>query len=227
MITGLGATTSVVYKPLTDGAVYTKDTTGVYPVIDVQAPLYVVSQVSSSNGIGGTYVSNYRYVGAKSHLTGGGFLGFRETTSTDAQTGIVSKTTYRQDYPYQGLPLSAEKRTSTNVLLNSVSNTWAFATNSAWSAQYHVPQLTQSVESSYELTGTLISTVTTCNSYDGYGNPTYIGVWTTTTAAGINCAAPPAKTGLYVKETVNLYTNDLVNWYLGRLTSATVTSTTP
>jgi hypothetical protein len=209
---GLGATTAITYKPLTDASVYTKEATGVYPVVDVQAPMYVVSQVSSSNGVGGNYVSNYSYVGAKSHLSGGGFLGFRQTISTDAQTGIVSTTTYRQDYPYQGLPLTAEKRTAGGVLLNSVANTWTAATNPAWSSQYHAPQLGQSVESSYELNGGLISLVTTATTYDAYGNPTSIKVST-----------PDG----YSKTTTNTYINDTVNWYLGRLSNAAVVSATP
>ena len=212
--TGLLAETAITYKAISDTTVYTKETTGVYPVRDLNTnvPLYVVYLVSSSNGIGGYYSSYYTYTGGKSHLTGGGFLGFRQTLSIDAQTDIRSTTTYRQDYPYQGLPLTAEKRTSGGTLLNSVTNTWAFDSNAGWSAQYHAPKLTQSVESSYELTGTLISTVTTGNTYDGYGNPTQI---TVSTGDG------------YSKTTVNTYTNDTVNWYLGRLTNATVTSTTP
>jgi hypothetical protein len=210
---GLGATTTITYKPLTDGTVYTKDSTGIYPATDIQAPMYVVSSVSSSNGIGGTYSSTYNYVGAKSHLTGGGFLGFRETANTDVKTGIISTTTYHQDYPYHGLPLTAEKRTATGVVLNNVSNTWTSSGNAAWSAQYHAPQLTQSVESSYELSGGLISTVTTNTVYDGYGNPTAI---TVSTPDG------------YSKTTTNTYQEpDLLRWYLGRLTSATVSSTKP
>jgi hypothetical protein len=31
----------------------------------------------------------------------------------------------------------------------------------------------------------------------------------------------------FSKTTTNTYTNDATNWYLGRLTGATVTSTTP
>ncbi|MDO9054719.1 MAG: toxin TcdB middle/N-terminal domain-containing protein, partial [Gallionella sp.] len=209
--TGLNAITTIDYKPLTNSTVYTKDNNAVYPLVDIQAPMYVVSSVSSSNGIGGNYVSNYNYVGAKSHMTGGGFLGFRQTINTDAQ-GIKSTTTYRQDYPYQGLPLTAEKRTSSGVLLNSVANTWTATTNPAWSPQYHASQIGQSVESSYELTGGLISTVTTSNVYDGYGNPTSI---TVSTPDG------------YSKTTTNTYVNDLANWYLGRLINATVSSTAP
>jgi len=209
---GLGASTAIAYKPLTDATVYTKESTATYPLVDIQAPLYVVSSVSSSNGVGGDYVSNYRYTGAKSHLTGGGFLGFRQTVNTDPQTGIVSTTTYRQDYPFQGLPLTAQKQTATGVVLNNVSNTWASTVNAAWSAQYHAPQLTQSVETSYELTGGLISTVTTGTTYDAYGNPTVI---TVSTPDG------------YSKTTTNTYVNDTGNWYLGRLTNATVSSTKP
>jgi len=211
---GLGAATTFSYRALSDASTYTPESGLLFPVKEVGSSvgIHVVSSVSSSNGIGGYYTSNYSYVGGKSHLTGGGFLGFRQTVSTDAQTGIVSKTTYRQDYPYQGLPSSAEKRTSGGTLLNSVTNAWSFATNPAWAAQYHVPQLTQSVESSYELTGALISTVTTGTTYDAYGNPTQIAV---STGDG------------YSKTTVNTYTNDTANWFLGRLTNATVTSTTP
>ncbi|MDO9054717.1 MAG: toxin TcdB middle/N-terminal domain-containing protein [Gallionella sp.] len=214
--TGLGAATAMTYRTIADTSVYTKETTGVYPVRDLNTnmALYLVSSVSSSNGIGENYVSNYSYVGAKSHITGGGFLGFRQTINTDAQ-GIKSTTTYRQDYPYQGLPLTAEKRTSSGVLLNSVANTWTATTNPAWSPQYHASQIGQSVESSYELTGGLISTVTTSSVYDAYGNPTSI---TVSTPDG------------YSKTTVNTYDSTpttLANWYLGRLINATVSSTAP
>ena len=214
IINGLGATTAISYKPLTDATVYTKDLTSVYPVMDFQAPMYVISSASSSNGIGSNYTSNYNYVGAKSHLTGGGFLGFRQTISTDAQTKIVNTTSYRQDYPYHGLPLTAQKNTSAGVVINNVSNTWVSSVNTAWSAQYHVPQLTQSVESSYELSGGApITTVTTNTTYDTYGNPTVINV---STQDG------------YSKTITNTYVNDTtVNWYLGRLTRTTVSSTQP
>lgn len=68
------------------------------------------------------------------------------------------------------------------------------------------------MESSYELAGSPISTITTANTFDAYGNPTQISV---STGDG------------YSKTTVNTYTNDTANWFLGRLTNATVTSTTP
>jgi hypothetical protein len=233
----------LTYTPLTNSSVYTKYATAIYPVQDIQSPMYVVSSVSSSNGIGGTNVTNYNYVGAKSHLRGGGFLGFRQMKTTDAQTGISTTTTYGQGatcvatgqadsaYPYclynRSLPLSMERRTSGNGLLTQIINTWDNGLNTAVSPQYHAPTLKQKVESTYELassgTGAPIVTTTSCNTYDGYGNPTTLAVW----SAAVDCAALPAKTGKHVKETSNSYTNDLVNWYLGRLTGSVITNTTP
>lgn len=131
---GLGATTAIAYAPLSSAYIdYTKEATAAYPVVDIQGPIFVVTQVLGSNGVGGDYVSNYSYVGAKAHAKGGGFLGFRVVNSTDAQTGIKSATTYSQDYPHQGLISAVEKRTAAGALLNQAGNTWTFGTNPAWS----------------------------------------------------------------------------------------------
>ncbi|MDO9427365.1 MAG: VCBS repeat-containing protein, partial [Methylobacterium sp.] len=53
-------------KPLTDSSTYTKDISpnaSVYPKLDVQAPIYVVSSVSQTNGVGGTTTTTYKYGG--------------------------------------------------------------------------------------------------------------------------------------------------------------------
>src|SRR2546425_501206 len=82
----------MISTPLTDGSVYAQDVDGSWPVRDVkqQGPLYVVSAVSSSDGIGGSRATNYFYRGAKAHLKGGGFLGFRQIEATDTGTGVVT-----------------------------------------------------------------------------------------------------------------------------------------
>src|SRR5262249_2968393 len=59
VVDSLGATTAVTYKPLTDGTVYTKESGAVYPKIDLQPAVQVVSSVSASDGIGGSRVTNY------------------------------------------------------------------------------------------------------------------------------------------------------------------------
>src|SRR3569833_2334956 len=114
---GLNAHVNAQYSPLSDTAAYTRSTAAVYPYVDVQSPLYVVSSVATSDGIGGNHVTDYTYVGAKSHLLGGGFLGFRQISVHDPQAHIRSTTTYRQDYPYQGQPLSTQNLTDSGILL--------------------------------------------------------------------------------------------------------------
>ncbi len=218
--TGIGATTSITYEPLTNSTVYTKDNTAAYPLIDLQTPLYVTSRVDAANGIGGTYSSTYSYAGAKLDLSGRGFLGFRQKTVTDLQTSIVQTANYHQDFPYIGLIGSGTKAVSGGPTLNSSVYSYQFL-NAANAATVSVPSLSsapyrvsqsQSAELSADLDGTQLPTVTTTYQYDPYNNPTQIAVSTPDGAS---------------KATSNTYTNDTTNWFLGRLTGATVTSTLP
>jgi hypothetical protein len=212
---GLGVITAITYKPLTDSSVYAKDTTAVYPYVDIQAPLYVASSVSVSNGTGGNSVTNYTYAGAKSRHQGGGFLGFRQVTAHDPQAHIRTTTTYRQDYPYHGQPLTSHKHTDAGVLLgqNLITYTDQLIDPSK-SPVWRQSLPTRTVESSFELDGSPISSVTTDTQYDSYGNPTTIVV---------------NSGGGYSKTTTNLYDNivDPDRWFLGRLRRSTVNSVTP
>ena len=216
---GYGASTNITYQPLTKSSVYTKDSTAVYPVQDLQGPMYVVSRVDSANGVGGNYSSTYTYTGAKSDLSGRGFLGFRQMAITDLQTNIVHTSTYSQIFPYLGLTSSETKKLGTLTLnqttntyqLSNASNGTTVSTPSNSSAPYRV-SVSQNVAASSDLDGSAIPTVTTTYQYDAYGNPTQV---VTSTPDGFS------------KTTANTYTNDATNWFLGRLTNATVTSTTP
>jgi hypothetical protein len=220
---GLGAVTTITYKPLTDASVYTPDTGSVYPVRDVkqQGPIYVVSQVQTSNGIGGVTTTNYSYGGLKADLTGRGSLGFRLLQVTQADTGLVTKTLYRQDWPYVGLPTVVTKSlpgSGNGGLLKQVNNSFGctdFVNTSGCTVaigRRYFPFSSQSTESSWDLSGTALPTVTTTTQYDAWGNATQVVVGT---GDG------------YSKTTSNTYTNDITNWFLGRLTSSSVTSTTP
>ncbi len=215
---GPNPATTIAYKPLTDGAIYSKDSGAVYPTRDLKAPIYAVSSTSQTNGIGGNYITNYFYTGAKTHLQGGGYLGFRKFEMTDAQTNIKTASTFRQDYPFQGLPISIVKTQLSGAVLNQVATTWTdnpavnALTYNFSTGKYHRSDLTQSVETSNDLNGTVLPTVTTTTSYDAYGNATGI---TVSTGDG------------YSKTTTNTFTNDTANWFLGRLTRSQVISTTP
>ena len=216
IVTGLGATTSISYQPLTSSSVYSRDTNATYPVQDFQAPIYVVSQVSTSNGIGGTYSSSYSYAGAKLDLTGRGFLGFRQMTMKDLQTAIVDTANYHQDFPYIGL-VASTIRLFNSTTLGQSSNTFQFSnasgttTISPSSAPYRV-SLSQNVSSGTDLDGSALPSVTTTNQYDAFGNVTQVVV---STSDGFS------------KTTTNAYTNDTTNWYLGRLTQSSATSVSP
>jgi hypothetical protein len=215
----LGAVTTITYQPLTNSAAYTKDRTSTYPVQDIQNALFVVSRVATSNGIGGVYSSTYTYAGAKLDLSGRGFLGFRQMAAKDIQTNIVQTTNYRQDFPYLGMAASISSALGSTVL-NQTTNTYQFSNTSGavsisspsgTSAPYRV-SVSQGVAHSTDLDGTALPTVTTTYQYDAFGNATQV------------IASTPDG---FSKTTANTFTNDTTNWYLGRLSAATVTSVAP
>jgi RHS repeat-associated protein len=120
---GVGSSTAITYKPLTDGSVYTAGSdarnVGAWPgapVFDITAPHYVVAKVSTTAptahpAIAGavnsaaTRGTSYRYSGLKLQSGGRGSLGFASIKTTDEQTGIVSSTFYQQQFPFIGRPL--------------------------------------------------------------------------------------------------------------------------
>ena len=204
---GHGAARSIAYKPLTDASVYSKGSGSVYPMQDVQTAMYVVSETAADDGIGGQFHMAYRYAGARTHLTGRGFLGFATLEQTDLQTGIVTRTDYRQDFPYIGQPTLATKTSSGGVELNRIENTHAVK---AIPGGGQFPYLAYSKEQSRDLNGVILPLSETWNTYgDDWGNLTKTIIQT---GDG------------FKKQTDSVYTNDGTNWLLGRLTRATVTS---
>jgi hypothetical protein len=215
---GLGAQTAVTFKPLTVPSVYTKSTGTLHPQRDITGGLYVVSRIDVPNGIGGTYSTAYSYVGAKTDVRGR-FLGFRQVRVQDLQTNIVQTTTFRQDFPFVGMPESVTKTLGVQTL-NQATSTYQFL-NASGAATVSTPSITsapyrvsvgQTVTSSSDLDGSAMPTVTTSYQYDAFGNATQVVV---STPDGFS------------KTTTNTYTNDTTNWFLGRLTGASVLNTTP
>ena len=209
----LGRVSTLAYAPLTDGAVYSKDSDAVFPVVDIQAPLYVVKSVSSDDGLGGQKVTSYSYAGAKVHVQGRGFRGFRQMTATDQQTGIVTSTTYEQVFPYTAQVKTSVKTLSDGTKIKTIDNTWASLSLNGNSTVY--PYVSTSVSEDYEINDGLGNSPVVSRSatavFDSFGNPTSL---TTTTTDG---------TQTFTETTTNAYTNDTVNWLLGLLTRAEVT----
>ena len=205
---GLGPVTDLVYLPLTDSRVYIKDTDATYPLIDVQSASQVIYQVDADNGAGGIHGVVYHYTGAKGTYDGRGWLGFREVSIEDLDNNIVQTTTYSQTYPLTGMTLSQTKSLNGQVLNSSV-NTYEAANLGVDSTRYFIG-LASSVVESWDLDGSSVPPTTTTYVYDNYGNATTVTVSTPDGASRV---------------TSNIYVNDTSNWYLGSLTSASVSST--
>ena len=206
--TGLGIGTEITYRPLTDDSVYTKDDGALYPIVDIEMPLYVVARVDADDGVGGTYSSEYAYEGAKVDREGRGFLGFRRHVASDLETGIKQTTEFLQLFPFTGSVELRTKKLGTQILNQTETE---FLSSNLGGTRYFVAP-SQTIESSWDLDGSAIPAVTTTYEYDAFGNATEIEMSTPDGA---------------VKTTVNTYDNNTTWWHLGRLRRTEVTSTVP
>ncbi len=213
-------TTTVTYGRLNDPTVYTKGTGATYPIQDAIGAQYVVSKVLASDGIGGTYETDYKYAGAKTDLLGRGFLGFSQVTVSDPQLRTAETTVYRVDFPFTGQPASRTKvwTPSTSlppVTLSYVANTYqtdpVCAGGTSTGAPYTVV-LCSRFEQSNDTGAAAFPSVTTNFTYDSFGN-----VLTSTALVSDGSS----------KVTTNTWLNDTTNWFIGRLLVSSVQSSVP
>ena len=207
---GLGVNIQATYRSLINNPSYTQQTDAVFPMRDLSIPLQVVTQTKTDNGIGGLTTLNHGYRGAKYNTNGRGFSGFRERTTEDPVTQTNVLTRYNTHFPYTGVVEMEETHIGTRLisrLTNSVTN------QPTANARTRFVSINQSIEQNFNVdNGALLSTVTSANQYDDYGNPTRITVTT-----------EDAASNTYITTTENSYNNNLANWHLGRLTRAQVT----
>lgn len=150
IVNGFGARTELIYKPLTNNAVYrrdygSRDTVGTQwgrgaPVQDLLAPMYVVAKASSSSPQDGnpSAVASlyYRYAGAKVQAGGRGYLGFREIVTFDPnQVGgyVATVTSYSQNFPFVGMPAWTKKLAFNGQTYSPATCITAAVTNSCYS----------------------------------------------------------------------------------------------
>ncbi|MCP4490569.1 MAG: hypothetical protein GY820_25130 [Gammaproteobacteria bacterium] len=168
---GLAATTNITYEPLTRDSIYTKDTVSKseYPYRDIQNASYVISIVTTDNGLGGTNKTTYNYEGLKVNLHGRGSLGFQKMTVTDETSNITTTTTRSQSFPTTGMPTTTEQKYDGTLLLSRQTSTPA---NFETHTDVFFPYLSQTITENYDPNGSgLVSTETANSSYDSYGNP--------------------------------------------------------
>jgi RHS repeat-associated protein len=207
---GFGARTEIQYSYLHDPAVYEPASGATYPWVDTKSGVRVVASLASANGIGGVARSRYKYFGARSGVASGlGSAGFSRIEVTNEADGSVSTTWYSQESPYGGMPIREERRVATGVTVSRKVNTWATLTRQTGLS---FPYVSQTIDESWDLDGTLINRKTTNSTLDEYGSPTRIHV--------------SHLDGL-TESTVAEYRNDPITWTIGQLVRTTVTKQAP
>ncbi|MBR6278937.1 MAG: VCBS repeat-containing protein [Bacteroidales bacterium] len=80
-------TTNIFYTFLTDNNTYTKGENQTYPLLDVIAPLSVVSSTEEINGITDNIIKKYKYYNLTANVQGKGLLGFDKIICENQYTG--------------------------------------------------------------------------------------------------------------------------------------------
>lgn len=210
---GLGNNFAIDYASITATAIYSRGTGQSYPTAHVQTPFYVTSAYTANDGAGSSYTESYRYANARANLVGRGFLGFASVTASDSRNGVQVATTYRQDFPYIGLPSEVSTAQSNSTVISDTVNTYTdktYGSKSGHSDRYF-PYASDTKTSTNDVDGSLIKTADTAYVYDSYGDPT--DITTTTTGGGQTFTA----------ETTTSYSNSASSWCYGLPATVTVT----
>lgn len=228
---GFGTTAAFTYAPISNSSIYTRGTGTVYPQTDVNDPIWVVSQMSQSDGsgTGSNYDTNFTYEGARKDLQGRGFLGFAKRTAVDTRMGYNQRTieTWKQDFPYIGALASVERQQSGGTRIALASNTWSSLSFGTGFDARRYPYVSASTTDQHEVGGlsngvkirTVAMTVAGAGGVDSTSGLIKDATTTTTEVA----------TGLFggstrserIQHTAVL--NDTTNWCLGRPTATQVT----
>lgn len=187
---------------------------------------------------------NYSYGSllADVSASGRGLLGFQWVQSKDMSSGVVSRTYYRQDWPYLGLVEKSGRGTSeanwSNLGLSTTTYACTAIDSEGTSAacgesgaikprSRYFTYPAQVDDSAWDYTGTTATDGTfialprtrTTQTQDAFGNVTTMKVET------LN---PDGSASGFSKTTTNVYAPaDTANWYLGRLVRSSVTATSP
>ena len=207
---GLGYTTKIEYKRLTDKTIHTRGTMTGYPLVSVSCPWSVVSRVSTPNGLGGQHTVDYKYKNLQLHKRRRGVVCFEQVTATDNTMGTVTTSNFEIVKPEIVPCLKSVKTTISGKPIKETVYTNTLRYNfKSWQKEVSFTCLPATVvERAYEYnTGTVTSETTTDTQYDNWGNATKVTV----------------KCGTNTITTENTYSNNESNWLIGRLTKAVVT----
>lgn len=182
---GFGARTTIEYSPLSDAAVYHTDQHAVYPQMNINSKLWVVSADHQPDGIGGTVSKTYHYANGIRDRRGRGWLGFETMTINDLATGATKTSTYNLSanatnsyYPFVGtpvdvsesLPLGNGKQYAHHVSVEySTHEDWAAGFYFSWPAK-----VTETIDEGTSGAMTPVLNLVTTMNVDDFGNPVTI-----------------------------------------------------
>ncbi len=112
---GKGISVSFTYKSLANApGVYTKGSGAIFPYIDLQCAMFVVSALMVPDGAGGVDTTRYTYEGAKLHRLGFGFMGFEKTIVSHTNSNLKTINTYQiKAIPYHSYPVLIKSENTT------------------------------------------------------------------------------------------------------------------
>jgi RHS repeat-associated protein len=183
--------------------------TSVRPGIANAAPLPLLTRVTKTDGRGGQFSTTFRYADARylpGTLATRRPLGFASIDAVDEATGLWTRTSYRQDPPFEQLVSGVARYAADGVRLENVEHLFVRCPDAATcaptvpgaGAELVLPS--QDVFSAYEA-GVLASSETVSFTYDEYANQ-----------ASRTSASP----GLPTVSVSSTYLNDPAAWLLGR-----------
>lgn len=228
IIDGLGNSVSVNYASIAavpSANVYSQGSYLPANGVPFPGPLFVVTSYQGSsganNGDASTYTISYTYKSAAQDRQGRGFLGFNQITEKDSRNGVITTTTYDQTFPYIGF-IDEQKVTNSSGTpeVDSVNTTNKKLTSGAGFTAAYFPYVQKSVVSSYGggnhdgLSGDLVKTVQTIDTYDSWGNLTKSNIQTS--------PEPLSATGYFEENIITAYAEDSANWCLDHPSDMTI-----
>jgi RHS repeat-associated protein len=189
---GFNQISQIEYKYLTEGtlpytSIYTKNEASSYPFNVLKAPIKVVSQILTPNGvnIGSSNVTRYAYENLKVHRRGLGLLGFKkfitdgyldfpnQGTRSITEFEILASMTTPQ-YPIPHYATAVKEQTVSHISnLSSLNNKPLSKTTNLNSIRTNGSRYWQTVNGTTSINNVTGATSTSTRLYDDYGNVTY------------------------------------------------------
>jgi RHS repeat-associated protein len=228
---GYGVSVSFAYASNADRT-ETQYPSVTYPERDYRGPLIMVSSVTTtsgaSDGSAATYARTFSYYGARTDVTGRGFLGFTQIRTTDSRNSIVRDVYMRTAFPFSGMVYQDDVLQSSSGLtishstfgqgLNdldvSTSNRRVFVFTNTANHTVH--------EVGGSLNGAVVKTTAQTATYDSFGNATNIATTVTDSQSG-----SPQFGQQWTSTVAHTISPNTSNWCLALPSQTTVTNTAP